>query len=61
MTFRCGHPRELANIYRRPGDGHEECALCKRVRTICKSVELAQARINKGGYTLGARIASGMA
>lgn len=60
-AFRCGHPREPGNIYRRPNDGHESCAFCIRVRRLCKSAELAQRRINAGGYTLGERIASGKA
>ena len=60
MTFHCGHPRE-GNTYTRPHDGHESCAFCRRVRTICRSVERRQKRINEGRLTLGERIAAGLA
>lgn len=61
MSFRCGHPREPGNTYTRPGDGHQTCGLCKRIREICRSAEQAQDRINKGRRTIGQRIAAGLA
>jgi hypothetical protein len=57
MNFRCGHPREPGNTYTRKG--HETCALCKRIRRICRSVTRTQARINRHRLTLGERIAAG--
>jgi hypothetical protein len=64
MTFACGHPREPGNIYYRPNDGHEICALCIRIRNICKQQRRDQQRINSGTFrarTLGERIARGLA
>jgi hypothetical protein len=60
-TFRCGHPREPGNTHTRQHDGYQTCALCKRIRTICRSVERTQDRINKGRLTLGERIVAGLA
>lgn len=59
-AFHCGHPREPGNTYTRPSDGYQSCALCKRVREICKSVRRKQARINAGHLTLGERISAGL-
>jgi hypothetical protein len=66
MTFRCGHPRTPENSHRlsarrRDGTRYAQCALCHRVREICRSAKKAQNRINKGRYTLGQRIAAGVA
>jgi hypothetical protein len=62
VNFRCGHPQEAGNIYVRPGDGHQMCALCLRVRNICRRQERDQRRINAGTlYTIGERIARGIA
>jgi hypothetical protein len=62
MNFRCGHPREPGNTYTRPGDRHQTCALCKRVRMIVRQVGRDQRRINEGRfYNRGERIARGIA
>lgn len=60
MTFRCGHPK-AGNTYVRPHDRHPMCALCLRIRTICRRQERSQRRINEGRfYTRGERIARGI-
>jgi hypothetical protein len=61
MTFRCGHPRSLENSHR-SGGGYVQCAFCKRMKGMVRRVKRDQRRINAGTFfTLGERIARGLA